>query len=923
MTTLPARLTLPHEARLLCMLFFLSGASALVFESLWFYQATLVFGNSVWASSTVLSSFMAGLALGNALAVRFGHRVRNPVRLYALLEVVIACSGVSLVLVFPHLPGIFTSVFQYLVGLPTLEKLFRVSSAFALLLVPSTAMGMTLPILTRALVRGDRTFGRALGRLYGWNTIGAVVGVLLAEVTLVRFIGVTGTGLFAGALNVLVAAGAWSLSKDRELDGPGVRRTMPLRLNEWRLLCAAFLSGGILLALEVVWYRFLTLFFSGTTLAFALMLAVVLGGIGIGGLIAGRWLRADPSADKWLASVVLLSGTLLVVCYSRFTPEVAAYSYVWSLRALHITLLSLMLMFPVACVSGVIFTMIGSRLQRVVRDETEATGLLTLANTSGALLGALLGGFALLPGLGMERSLFILALAYGASAILLVQKPSKQLSLVGTIAATAFTISVALFPFGSVELYLSYTTKIFREQQGSELIAYEEGLTETIQLLRKQRFGKPIAFRLMTNGHSMSASLPIGRRYMKMFVYWPVAVHGDIRSALLISYGLGSTAEALTDTDTIEEISVVDVSREILQMSDLVFSEPGANPLTDPRVTVHIQDGRHFLQTSSRQFDLITGEPPPPIHAGIVSLYTREYFELVHKRLNPGGITTYWLPVHQLAPDSTKSILRAFCAAFEDCSLWAGASHNLMMAGTNGLRRSVSQAIFTRQWRDPEVGPEMLGLGFEKPEQLGATFIADAQQLERRTSGVEPLTDNYPKRLRGMEPTLSEWIITSWMDPARARGRYTESVWLASIWPDFLLIESPSYFAYQSIVNFRPEIIDDQTLPILIDILDRTDLVMPVYGLLGSSWREQRNLDAALASGYRAEFAYPLAVRALAERDYEGALRFLSDVRGTNRGLAAILQILALCRMDRAQAAKALAQALQAETGNAAGIDCW
>jgi spermidine synthase len=183
---------------LLCAIFFVSGASALVFETLWFHQAGIAFGNSVWASSLVLSGFMGGLALGSAVAVRRGDRFGSPVRTYAVLEVVIAVSGVLLVLTLPSLGTVATPLLKPFVDVPWILNPLRLLFAFTLLLVPSTAMGLTLPLLTKALVAADSNFGRVLGRLYGWNTLGAVVGAVLAEVFLVEALGIRGSAVAAG-----------------------------------------------------------------------------------------------------------------------------------------------------------------------------------------------------------------------------------------------------------------------------------------------------------------------------------------------------------------------------------------------------------------------------------------------------------------------------------------------------------------------------------------------------------------------------------------------------------------------------------------------------------------------------------------------------------------------------------------------------
>ncbi len=199
---------LAYATSLLCAVFFVSGASALIFETLWFHQASLAFGSSVWASSLVLSGFMAGLALGSVSAVWKRDRLGPPIRTYAVLEAVIAVSGVALVYFLPSLGALTSTAAPARHRAPVGPEPGRLLLAFVVLLIPSTAMGLTLPLLTEALVAADPNFGRALGRLYGWNTLGAVLGAVVAETHLVGALGIHGSGLAAGSLNLLAALSA-------------------------------------------------------------------------------------------------------------------------------------------------------------------------------------------------------------------------------------------------------------------------------------------------------------------------------------------------------------------------------------------------------------------------------------------------------------------------------------------------------------------------------------------------------------------------------------------------------------------------------------------------------------------------------------------------------------------------------------------
>ncbi|MDJ0868122.1 MAG: fused MFS/spermidine synthase, partial [Myxococcota bacterium] len=795
--------------RALCAIFFVSGAAALLFETLWFRQAGLAFGNGVWASSLVLSSFMAGLALGNGLTIRLGVRLRRPLRTFALLEGVVAATGLGLVWGLPVLSAELAALLGPLLDRPWLLNPLRLGIAFLCLLVPATAMGATLPVLVSALQRHDPSFGSVLGRLYGFNTLGAMVGALAGELALIEWLGIRGSAGAAAALDALAALAALALAP-RIDDAPGRGRApgepwLDSRRRLLALAAAAALSGAALLALEVVWFRFLLLFVNPTALSFAVMLAVVLAGIALGGAAAGAWARRRPAADGHAAGLAFLAGAAAVGLYALFPRVFAPYGTAFVTEARDVTWLAACLTGPVCLLSGALFTLTGTALHREIGPEVRAAGLLTLSNTIGAGLGAFAGGFVLLPWLGVERSLFALAALYGVVGALLVavRAPAAQRArpLRRLAAAPVLAAALALFPFGSM---LDEHLEVVRRRLGpnTRIERVSEGRTETVIYLRSELRGETISNLLLTGAFGMASDTVLTRRYMKLFVYWAMAMHPEARSALLISYGVGNTAKALTDTASLDRIDVVDISRDVLAASDVVFPEPGEDPLGDPRVEVHVEDGRYFLQSSARRYDLITSEPPPPKHASVNNLYSREYFELIRKRLAPGGVNTYWLPVSTLTLRESLAITRAYCDAFPDCTLWVGTGATWMLAGSREAAWPPSEEGFSRQWRDERVRPELVALGLERPEQLGALFLGDARWLAERTRDVEPLVDDFPRRLGTGGPDARDWATYwEWMEPEAARERFAASAFAVSAWPSARRTGTLAAFEAQGLIN--------------------------------------------------------------------------------------------------------------------------
>jgi predicted membrane-bound spermidine synthase len=888
-------------ATLVVVIVLLSGAAALLFETLWFRVAGLMLGNSVWASSVVLAAFMAGLAAGNGMAGRLAGRLRRPLRAYAGLELAIAALGLALVCAASALSPRVAALLAPLADHRLALNAIRLSVAFALLLVPSAAMGATLPTLVRATSRGSGDFGPILGRLYGWNTLGAVIGALAGELALIARFGIRGTALAAALLDLAAAGLALAVSRRLAQEAPPASpppATDRPGAGARRLLLAAFLSGAALLALEVVWFRFLALFVFPTGLSFAVMLAVVLAGISAGGLVASFWLRRDPDAPGFLPHVALGAGILCVASYAAFRG--------WNARYLghgpDVLALALRLMFPTCFTSGVLFVLQGAALERRLGEAARSAGVLTLANTLGAMSGSLLAGLLLLPGLGVDTSLRALTTLYGVVAACCwepnlgrLRRPSGPLA-----PALAFALALAAFPTGFADRCIrAMATRYMGD--GSRIVAVREGLIETAVYLRKDAWGGPLYHRLLTNGITMSSSQLVGRRYMKLFAWWPLALRPDAKSALLISYGIGSTARALTDAEGLEAIDVVDISPDILEMSSVVFPDAAENPLRDPRVRRHVEDGRFFLLTTERRFDLITAEPPPPQAAGVVSLYSREYFALVRARLKEGGIATHWLPVNQLTLADAQAVVRGFCDVFPDCTLWTGQGFDWMLAGTRDLAQGPGEAGFARLWGSPRAATELRAVGFERPEQLGATFLADAGGLAAFTGARPPLVDDYPQRLAGRYVETLDPAFASLLESAGARRRFEASAFVRRLWPEALRERTAAAFEGQAILNrtiMGGYASPDARFEDLRRVLTGTSLRTLPLLLMGTEDLELRHAHAALARGEKdPTLDYLLGLEAVADRDFERAASRFERAAAEGAPIAGVRFAQAFCRL--------------------------
>ncbi len=854
-----------RPATRLSLIFFLSGAAALLFETLWFRLSGLTFGNTAWASALVLTSFMSGLAAGNLLAVRISEG-QDPLRLYAAIEAAIAIAGFALVLLLPSTQNLFAPLFRVFLGSDFALNAARLVLAFVLLCIPTTLMGATLPIVVGAFSRSEENYGRVLGLLYGWNTMGAVAGSLAGEIVLIRALGIRGTGLVAACFSLAAAAIAFSSPS------PGLPPPSPRAAGRGpvRLLFAAALSGFALLALEVIWFRFLVLFIFATSLAFAIMLAIVLLGISAGALAASALMHRWPDADRFAASIAAIAGVVLIISYAGFTPTpLGRPGTVEPGRELTVVFLeSLRLMLPVCALSGVLFTIVGRAVERELQSETRAAALLTAFNTVGAAIGSAVAGFVLIPRIGVERAFFTIAIVYAIATLLLLTKERREL-VPAAVCGAILVIALVRFPFGMFrDTYIPLATRDYLKD--TKIAAVREGVIETIVYLRGSVAGQPYFHRLVTNGYSMSGTNYASKRYMTLFTWLPLALRPDAKDALLISYGVGITATSLLASPQIRSVDMVDISRDIYEMSDIVW--PGnSNPRRDPRAHVHVEDGRFFLRTTDRRFDLITSEPPPPKTAGVVSLYTEEYFRLVHDRLTEGGIASYWLPVYQLSEDDSRAIVAAFCNAFSDCSLWSGAGAEWILLGSRG-GRPVSEAAFIRQWSEPEPARWLRWIGVETPEQLAATFLADAPRLRQFAGSTPPLTDDHPLRL---SPLLGGGLLPSYrrfFD--EAPQAFARSEFVRQTIPPGIRQRSAGSFGAQHLIDQR--FFSSNKAPIdpvvLRAILTQTQLrTLPRLFLGTDMWMETIARDALAGGSTDPQVVYIVGVGELAERRYAEA----------------------------------------------------
>jgi spermidine synthase len=743
-----------------------SGAATLIFETLWVKQLSWVVGVEVHAVSIALSAFFAGLGIGGAFLGRRADRTQRPLRLYAIVEVCAGVVGVVSTLALARSAPLFVALQDTAGALAWLVPC-------ALVAAPACFMGGTLPLLVRACHPDNRSIAAASGSLYAANTLGAVGGTLVTPFLLIPALGVTGTGLCAGAIQIAVAAAAWALDRRdapatsrRSLrSGDDARRPRSERsahatdtrlpgardrdANDARLALALYaVAGGVALGYEVVWSELLVQFLSTRSYAFAVMLATYLGGLALGSFL---FVRRRPAREPWRVFGLLIAGAgttavVIVALLGGWLSDAQIFAGMWAMRATGSETLELSARFAVAAVAVLLVPtmLLGAAFPAVSRLTSGAgrvgrdIGATIAMNTAGGIAGTLLTGFVFVPSLGLVRTLGALAIGGAVLGVIAVLKGGQGRMdariLAGAILLAVVTI-VALTPRDKL-------ADLLVEKHGGKLVFYDENTAGTVAVLEQQTPAGPFK-RLYIQGVSNSGDALSSQRYMRLQALLPLLIHGgQPRSALVLGLGTGITAGALLGDPALDRRVVAELLPAVVRAAPLFAGNMDAG--ADPRLTIRVGDGRHELLRRAERYDLITLEPPPPSAAGVVNLYSRDFYELCRDRLLPGGLMAQWWPLATQNEEDSRALVRSFLDAFPFATLWSTELHEMLLVGSTSPIRLDAAQIDTRFSRT-ETAAALRTVGVKSAAALLATWITDRSGLERYAGDAAAVTDDRPR----------------------------------------------------------------------------------------------------------------------------------------------------------------------------------
>jgi len=838
----------------LCLLFFLSGASGLIYQVVWVREFGNVFGNTIYSASLVIAVFMSGLGVGGYIAGRwadhrYAARPQSLLATYGYFELGIGVLGFLVSLLLPRLGAVSATISSYAQDargwyvLSTGSYLARYAIAVVVLAPITLLMGGTLTVLIRHVVRRDLdSAGRRIGVLYGVNTAGAALGCFLTDYTFIPAGGLRATQMIAVLLNLVAAAGALRLASResrtiqeprtlREATSAPADRAAPPRADSLRAVAltafAIFLSGFAAMGIEIVWFRHVSVLSGSLRSVLSLVLTVILIEIWLGslagGLLHGRFGR--PATFYVLAQGVFVISTLVGLATADVSRDLAdqaaafpAYLATsgWRRDALELWLAVRPLLRELAIPAlamGFAYPLANACIQDAERVVGRRAGLLYLANTVGALGGALTAGFVLLPRLGMQSSVTVLTVV-ALLAILPLSvafHASEERRRIATVAfavtATATAAAVAVWIALPSRHLLDHA--LWPAGPGEQRLSVSEGITEIATVTDLPGQGRA----LMTNGHLMSGTNPDSQRYMRAFAHLPLLSLDAPERVLVICFGVGNTLHAASLHPSVRRLEVVDISRQILEHAGW-FAATNHDVIADRRLAVHVNDGRHHLRMQPpATYDLITLEPPPILFAGVASLYSRDFYALARSRLKPGGYLTQWLPLRQAPAEATLEMVRAFVEVFPQAVLLSGTMTDFILMGVNGAHLELQPSrLLARLGEAPAVQADMRVIGLGSLLEIVGTFAGSADTLARATDLYPPVTDDYPiteyvkvSRLEAHQipPTLFDvrgveaWCPTCFVDGSPVAGLEGLRAYLAVLGglylqPAFLEVYWPS-----------------------------------------------------------------------------------------------------------------------------------
>ena len=749
-----------HIKPIVWIIFIFSGASGLIYEVIWMRQLTLIFGSTVFATSTVLTAFMAGLALGSFY---FGRKIdesgQSPLRMYALLEAGIGAFCLVWPLILSVLGALYVLIHRNVTSEFYTLSLIRFVLTFAVLLIPSTLMGGTLPVLTRFFVKRLEQLGTNIGVLYALNTFGAVIGTVAAGFFLLEALGIRWTLGVGIAINFGVAAIALALAPrvseteidDRHDEAPQQTESqnIPQPPERHLVLWAIGISGFCALAYEVLWTRIMVFFLGSTTYAFATMLAAFLFGIALGSIVFARWVDRikQPIAIFGIVQLGIgLFALILMPAFEELYAVTSAFQSTFGGSRFWAFFSCFLVMCLPTFLMGASFPIVTKIYTGSERQLGRSIGNVYSVNTVGSILGAFCAGFILIPLLGIRPSIVLTVVLNTGIGCFLVLKGGHRTETGGSllqgisIGMPILNAGLAVILLLTLNQPLFLKSAIFKTQRpGDTLVDYNEEIDATVTTLKDDE----AVYRLYVDTNQAADASRWDSPSHRVIAHLPLLLHPRPKRALVVGFGMGLTSYSITQHGV--RVDAIELSKGVISAAQKHFTHVNGNVFESPRFNYKINDGRNHILMTKTKYDMIsTGIIHPLVSAGSSNIYTADFYRLCRRILSEDGIMCQWVPLHRLPEAHYKMIVRTFIEVFPHTTLWykytpdfvilIGTPEPLQINYKNFLARARIASISEGLAADDLDGPSLLDSFMMGPEAV------------RKYVGPGPIhTDNRPR----------------------------------------------------------------------------------------------------------------------------------------------------------------------------------
>ncbi|MBN1130484.1 MAG: fused MFS/spermidine synthase [Chitinispirillaceae bacterium] len=754
--------------RSLPVLYFLSGAAALVYEIAWMRKLSLILGGTVFAVSLITASFMLGLALGSRFIGKKADRAKRPVVMFAQLAAGIGVFGLFSPIAFSLLSSFSAFLFSH-AGLTGFSRsALQFSLAGCALIVPTVLMGATFPVMAKAYAVNERRRQRDIGWLCFVNTLGGALGCFLAGFFLVRLLGVNTTIFCAAGTDLLIAAAAALIGRTAVTKPVPGNREVPEDVGGifpdaiiMVALVTLGVSGFCSLAYQVLWTKLLTFFFLDSVYDFAIVLTAFLAGLALGSAVFGA-LAGNPRRSLLLFGLAELGAGIAAIAFLYLIqrlPYLAAdlYSmprlrqvfgehFFLPVMTIKFGYAFLIMLVPTFLLGGALPLVTGICAGRPHRFAADI-GRMYMMNTLGAVAGSLTVCFALLSLFGSRLSILALALLNSAAGLVILllryRGAAARVALSIGSAALVSLLILALPPWDKIRMSASFFDPGADVENTIDLLFYKEDAYGVTSVMRS----RPLAQKfLVTNrNYVQNASILGGSEDHRRLGHIPLFLHPDPSRVAVIGLATGITLSGAARHD-LERLDCAEISGAVLSAAEL-FSQENGDILNHPKITFTVNDGRNFLAETRARYDVIIGDILFPMGAGAAYLFTTDYFSLMRKRLRPGGLACVWLPLNQFSRNDLRTVVASFYSVFPHTALWLGlVGESVPVLGCvgTGTPLRIDFASLHKRLSDRLLHDDLTQIGLDNPVGFTAGFIMADEEVRTFSEGMPLNTDDRP-----------------------------------------------------------------------------------------------------------------------------------------------------------------------------------